>query len=58
VYVIAEFTSVGGDAVSASADDEGPSVDVAGGGARDLVRTIHGINFIDGTSASFTLNSK
>jgi hypothetical protein len=58
VGVTVEFTSVGGDTVSASSDDEGPSADVAGGGAKDVVRTFHGVNFLSGTSASFTMSSK
>ena len=58
VYVNVEFRSASGDTVSASSDDEGPLADVAGGGATDLIRTFHGVNFLGGTSASFTMSSK
>jgi hypothetical protein len=34
------------------------SASVAGGGATDLIRTFHGVNFLGGTSASFTMSSK
>jgi hypothetical protein len=58
LFVNVEFRSVSGDTVSASSDDEGPVADVAGGGATDLIRTYHGVNFLSGTSASFTMSSK
>ena len=58
VYVNVEFRSASGDTVSASSDDEGPKADVAGGGATDLVRTYHGVTFLAGPNASYTMASK
>jgi hypothetical protein len=58
VFVNAEFLSDHGDTVSASSDSPGPVDDVAGGGARDLVRTYHGGTFAAGPSFYFTMSSK
>jgi hypothetical protein len=58
MYVNVEFLSASGDTVSASADDPGPTVDVAGGGATDLVRSYHGVTFALGSSATWTMSAK
>ena len=58
INVGVEFTTPHGDTAGAATDGSGSRAAVAGSGAVDLLRSTHIVVFSDGTSASWTLQSK
>ena len=58
INVGVEFTTPHGDTAFAATDGSGSRAAVAGGGAVDLVRSTHIVVFSDGTSGSWTMESK
>jgi hypothetical protein len=58
ISVGVEFETPHGDTAGAAADGNGALAAVAGSGAFDLLRSNHIVVFSDGTSATWTMQSK
>jgi hypothetical protein len=58
INVGVEFETPHGDTAGAATDGSGSTAAVAGSGAVDLLRSTHIVVFSDGTSGSWTMQSK